>query len=88
MANLQKVAILAGTFGELSAFQVSYFRNEFDGVWRIGQTNVAHARETRLYVYAARIGTTFYTLTMGDKDTQQADLARAAEIVAAIKKDN
>ena len=87
LGNLDDVSALATQFGDLSAFHVGFLRNEFGDVWRIGQTGVPHAKETRLYIYAVRVGRTFYILTIGDKDTQQADLARAAELAAAIERD-
>ena len=85
--NLANVLELTNAKGRPDAFHVDYFRNEFGPVWRIGQTGVPHARETRLYIYAAMIGRTFYPLTIGDKNTQQADLAHLKQIANALAKE-
>ena len=86
--NLARIVRRTNETGDPSLVQVAFFRSEFGNVWRIGQTGVPHARETRLYVYAVRIGRIFHILTIGDKDTQQADLAKCARIVATIERNS
>lgn len=70
----------------LGAFGLSFFRNEFGKVWRIGQTGIPHAREMRLYVYAAIVGRTLYPLTIGDKGTQAVDLAQLKKTATQLER--
>lgn len=65
---------------------LGFFSSEGGDVYRIAQSGVAHAKETRLYVLVALVGTCVYVLTIGDKDTQKRDLHRCREIAANIKK--
>lgn len=51
-----------------------FFRSEGKDVYRIAQTGVRSAHETRLYVYARITGSTICILTVGDKNTQQDDI--------------
>ena len=83
--NLDRVLPLLESPG-LGAFALSFFRNEFGSVWRIGQTGVPHARETRLYLYVAVFGRVAYPLAIGDKNTQKADLARLREVAANLER--
>lgn len=56
-------------------------------MWRIGQTGVPHAKETRLDVYAALVGRTFYPLTIGDEESQKGDLANLRETANRLERD-
>ncbi len=87
MRNLRGVVARTTETGRPDAFHIDHFRNEFGPVWRIGQTGVPHARETRLYVYAALIGRTFYPLTIGDKSTQKDDLAHLREVARKLQRE-
>lgn len=75
-SNLDFVISLLNQFGSADAFQVGFFRSEGGGVYRIGQTGVKHAAETRLYVYVYAVGRTVYVLTIGDKKQQAGDIRR------------
>ena len=64
----------------------SYFRSEGEDIYRIGQTGVVGAKETRLYVYVRIVNEKIYKLTVGDKDSQQDDINRCKKIVRKFKK--
>ena len=51
-----------------------FLGNEGMDVYRIGQSGVRSAHETRLYIYAEITGTEIHLLTIGDKRTQQSDI--------------
>ena len=63
-----------------------YFSSEGDGLFRIGQTRVPHAHETRLYVYIALLDGIIYVLSMGDKSSQRADINRCKSTILSIPK--
>ena len=64
-----------------------FFSTEGGNVFRIAQTSIRAAKETRLYIYAVAVRSVLYTLTIGDKDSQQADLRRCREIAASIDRE-
>ena len=84
--NLNSVGLALEEFGRPGAFQLGFFRHEGGNVWRIGQTNVRHARETRLYVYLLVDGKTVYVLTIGDKSQQKRDIQRCRVLAEEIRK--
>ena len=86
-ANLEKVMALLRAGHKIGGFQIGFFRSEGEGVYRIGQTGVAGAKETRLYVYPDATSETVYLLEIGSKDTQQKDIAKAKGSVRKIKKE-
>ena len=63
--------------------EYGFLRSEGEGIYRIGQTGIPHAKETRLYIYVHIVGSKIYTLTIGDKDTQQDDINRCKATVRA-----
>lgn len=67
---------------------VGFFSSEGGDLYRIGQSGVAHAKETRLYVHALVSGGNIYVVLIGGKETQQADLRRCREIVKRIRTEN
>lgn len=86
LANLADVISALNDGAAITAIPFSFFRSEHEEVYRIGQTNVRHPHETRLYVYACVIRTVVYILTVGDKSTQQADINACHEKVRELKK--
>ena len=64
----------------MGGFQVAFFRSEGEGVFRIGQTGVRSAKESRLYVYPDEQSQTMYVLTIGIKEQQAKDIAEAKAI--------
>ena len=85
--NLNRaLAMLDGgmTLDQLSATR--FFSSEGDGLFRIGQTGVPHAHETRLYVYVIVIRSEMQIMTIGDKATQQMDINRCKVTIKAMPK--
>lgn len=82
--NLREVleALMSGIpFGMV---KFGFLRTEGKGVYRVGQTCVIHAKETRLYFC---IGSkTIYPLTIGGKETQQDDIAESHKMAARIQR--
>ena len=83
-ANLATVVGHLKAGEALGSFRLNFFRRESGDIWRIGQTGVPSARETRLYLLILVLPKTIHVLTIGDKDTQQADLAKCKQIESAI----
>jgi len=83
-ANLVTVVGLLKAGAALGSFRLNFFRRESGDIWRIGQTKVPSARETRLYILVLVLPKAIHVLTIGDKDTQQADLAKCKQIESAI----
>ena len=85
-SNLDHTVALLNRHGNVGAFQVGFFRSEGENVYRIGQTGVKHAVETRLYVYVYAVGRTVYILTIGDKTQQADDISRCKETVRKFER--
>ena len=85
LANLADVITALNKGATITAIPYGFFRSEHEDVYRIGQTNVKHPHETRLYVYACVIRTTIYVLTVGDKSTQQSDINSCHAKVRELK---
>jgi len=83
-ANLATVVGLLKAGAALGSFRLNFFRRESGDIWRVGQTKVPSARETRLYILVLVLSKAIHVLTIGDKDTQQADLAKCKQIESAI----
>ena len=92
LANLADVITVLNSGAAVMAIPYGFFRSEHEDVYRIGQTNVKHPHETRLYVYACVIRTTIYVLTVGDKSTQQSDInachAKARELKSQLSSES
>ena len=92
LANLADVIAALNNGAAVTAIPCGVFRSEHEDVYRIGQTNVKHPHETRLYVYACVIRTTIYVLTVGDKSTQQSDInachAKARELKSQLSSES
>jgi hypothetical protein len=84
-SNLSHLIDLLQQFGAIKAFQVGFLKSEGQGVYRIGQTGVKHARETRLYVHVDETAKVARVLTIGDKDSQSDDIRRCHATATKIK---
>jgi hypothetical protein len=84
-ANLDKVLGILREGGKMGSFQIRFFRSEGTGVFRIGQSGVPSAKESRLYVYPDEQNHIMYVLTIGTKERQSEDIAEAKAIVHHIK---
>ena len=70
------------------ALGLGFFRSEGENIYRIGQSGVAHAKETRLYVYARITGPDIQILTIGDKKSQQRDIDWCKRLVRRFDGEN
>jgi len=87
LAHLEKFLNDGGTLQQAMTF--GYFGSEGNDVYRIGQTGLRSAKETRLYIYAKITGPEIQVLTIGDKDTQQDDIKNCkAKATILFNKDN
>jgi hypothetical protein len=87
-ANLEKVMRLLRTGHKIGSFQIGFFRSESDGLFRIGQTGVPGAKESRLYVYPEQEKHLMHVLNIGDKDSQSADINAAKDLIRQIRKES
>ena len=84
-ANLEKIMGLLRAGQKLGSFQVGFFRSEGQGAYRIGQTGVPSAKESRLYVFPEEQGHVMYVLTIGTKEGQADDINEAHRIAKGLK---
>jgi hypothetical protein len=84
-ANLDRVLLYLRQGNKMGSFQIAFFRSEGGGVYRIGQTRVASAQESRLYVFPNQDNQTMYSLTIGTKDGQTEDINEAKVMVERIR---
>ncbi len=84
-ANLEKVMRILRDGHKIGGFQIGFFRSEGGGVYRIGQTVVPGAKESRLYVYPDETKRLMYTLDIGDKDSQHIDVNNAKALVKNLR---
>lgn len=89
--NLEHLTKFLNDGGTLQqALTFGYFGPEGNDVYRIGQTKVKGARETRLYIYARILGPEIQVLTIGDKSTQKEDVknCKAKAKILSTKNNN
>ncbi|WP_139457698.1 hypothetical protein [Chlorobaculum thiosulfatiphilum] len=68
------------------AQNLSFFRSEREGLYRIGQTKVPGAKESRLYLYPDEAGMMIYLLNIGTKESQRDDIASARKTIREIRR--
>ncbi|MDT8389835.1 MAG: hypothetical protein RRC34_04925 [Lentisphaeria bacterium] len=61
-----------------------FLRSEGKGLYRIGQTGVKSAKETRLYIFFAVIEKVIHVLGIGDKGSQKRDIQNCLGLVGYI----
>ncbi|MFZ4524513.1 MAG: hypothetical protein ACOYOE_02945 [Chlorobium sp.] len=85
-SNLQRILDFLNTGRKLSSLanNPKFFRPEGKGVFRIGQTGLTNAKETRLYVYPFEEKRLVFILGIGTKETQRADIASAKASIKGI----
>jgi hypothetical protein len=69
----------------LGSFQIGFFRSEGEGVFRVGQTGVGSAKESRLYVVLEQKEKKVFIVGIGTKETQPADINAAREMAKTIR---
>ena len=85
-SNLQKVLDELNDGRNLLQIDYGFFRHEKAGVYRIGQSEIEHPHETRLYVSFDEESKIVYNLGIGEKNGQSKDIARHVKTVKEIKK--
>jgi putative component of toxin-antitoxin plasmid stabilization module len=79
--NLQKVQVFLSEGISIGQVGVGFLRSEGDGLWRVGQSQVRYAKESRLYFYAEEETRTLHLLGIGTKETQEDDIREAKEAI-------
>lgn len=87
-ANLERLLadLKAGIPLTVLAQNLSFFRSEREGLFRVGQTKVSGAKESRLYIYPDDSGMVIYLLGIGTKESQRDDIAKARQIIREIRR--
>ncbi len=68
--------------------QAGFIHREPQGVVAIDQKGAqGKPKQTRLYVYVVEMNNTLHLITIGDKNSQQRDLADCRKYVTALRKD-
>ncbi|WP_309398789.1 hypothetical protein [Cerasicoccus maritimus] len=80
-ANLDKIISLLNGGTKLAQLKIGFFRSEKDDLWRIGQTQVQDAHETRLYVSINDVTKIIHILKIGDKSSQAQDIPDCKKII-------
>lgn len=70
----------------INTFKIGFFRSEGKGVYRIGQTNLASAKESRLFIYPDEETKIIYVLSIGTKETEKKDIVESHKIVEKFLK--
>ncbi len=83
LVRLEKFLNQGGTLQKALSF--GFFGTEGEDVYRIGQTKIVNAKETRLYIYAKITGPEIQLLTIGDKSSQQDDIKTCKDIVRRLR---
>jgi hypothetical protein len=84
-ANLERVLAMLNSGATLGSFRLDFFRSEKQGLWRIGQTGVSAAKETRLYLFMDAHAKLAHVLGIGGKESQQRDIKAARNIIGRIQ---
>jgi len=84
-SNLEKVMLILKKGNRIGTFSMGFFRSEGEGIYRVGQTAVESAKESRLYVYPDEANRVTYILGIGDKDSQGDDINGAKKYARQIK---
>lgn len=83
--NLEKIMGMLNHGIALDVLHTGFFRSEGRGLYRIAQTSVRHALETRLYVCPDIKTRIVHVLSIGDKSTQHQDIQRLRVTCAACR---
>lgn len=84
-ANLEKIRGLLCN-NKLGSFRVNFLRSEGDELYRVGQSAVPGATESRLYFYPDSVTRTIYVLNIGTKQNQSQDITEAKDLMKKIPK--
>lgn len=81
MRNLDRLLALLNTGIPFRADLFGFLRSEGGNLYRIGQSGLVGAMETRLYVYIRIANKNIFVITVGDKNSQPDDINRAKAII-------
>ncbi len=84
-ANLQRVCDLLNTGMKLRSFDVGFLRNERGDLYRVAQSGVSHAAETRLYIFPHEGQHVIYVLGIRGKARQPQDIIAFTRMIDTIK---
>ena len=84
--NLNRLLTALNDGMTLQQCTFGFLGSEGHDVYRIAQTKVANAHETRLYIYIAITEKDVHVLTMGDKQSQPEDIKWCHETARKIQK--
>ena len=84
-ANLNKIKGILESGHCVNNFKVGFFRAEGSGLYRIGQTGIPSAKESRLYISIDEAERKIYILGIGTKETQQKDIIDAKKQIQKMK---
>ncbi|HBF34359.1 TPA: hypothetical protein DDW35_07325 [Candidatus Sumerlaeota bacterium] len=79
-ANLERLLEFLNQ-GVQGAFEIGFLGSEGENCWRIAQTKVQSAKETRLYIYVYSDENTIYVMGVGNKETQKKDIREIKEVI-------
>jgi hypothetical protein len=87
LRNLDRLMEQLNTLPHCRAAQAGFLHHEPAGLWAIDQKGPSRVRlqETRLYVYPSAADTTLHIITLGNKNTQAADLRCALAYVRSLE---
>jgi hypothetical protein len=85
-SNLQRLIDILNSGHKIGTFKFGWFRAEKEGVYRVGQSGMKDAEESRLYIYPDDVEKLIYILNIGTKNGQGADINAAVESARVIRK--
>lgn len=87
-ANVQRLInhLNSGIKLSVLAQNLSFFRSEREGLFRIGQSGVKSAKESRLYIYPLEDIRMIFILDIGTKETQRTDIVSARKTIRQIRR--
>ncbi len=87
LRNLDRLRELLDGLPNCRAAQPGYLHHEPEGLWAIDQKGPSRTKlqETRLYVFPENKTQTLHIITVGNKNSQAADLRLALEYVRSLE---
>jgi hypothetical protein len=89
LANLRKYQDALNLGAEPASIQAGFIHREPMGVVALDQRGATGGtRERRLYVYALKRDRSLHLITIGDRNTQQQDIATCRDYVKSLRKES
>ena len=86
LSNLDTILEMLNVGIPVGVIKFGHFRSERDGVYRIGQSGIVGAKETRLYLYFDEGEETIYVVGTGFKEGQSVDINKVKKLVRMLRK--